>query len=55
MNVFGMVMLIVGSDNGSIGKRRNALFAYSQRRIFMEELGSAEFATGAQVPAKPHS
>lgn len=40
-------MLIVGSDNGSIGKRQDALFAYSHRRVFMEEVGSAEFATGA--------
>lgn len=48
-------MLIIGSDNGSIGKRWNTLFAYSQRRVFMEEMCSAELAAGAQVPAKPHS
>lgn len=48
-------MLIIGSDNGSMGKRWDAQFADSQRSVFMEEELSAEFPAGAQVPAKPHS
>lgn len=48
-------MLIIGSDNGSIGKRWDTVFAYSQRRVFMEEVCSVELAAGAQVLAKPHS
>lgn len=56
MNVWNRKeMLITGSDNGSIGKRWDALFAYSRRRVFMEEVCSAEFVAGAQVPSKPHS
>lgn len=56
MNVWNRKeMLIIGSDNGSIRKRWDALFAYSQRRVFMEEVYPEEFAAGAQVPSKPHS
>lgn len=48
-------MLIIGLDNGSIGRRWDALFVYCWRRVFMQEVWSAEFAWEAQVLAKPRS
>lgn len=55
MFAIGKKYLIIGSDNGSIGNRDEMHSVYSQRRIFIEEVWSAELGSGAQVPAKPCS